>query len=129
MLKIASLSSREFLEISLLNRCGPDLSADPTILTACSLTRGGWDLSVEARYSRRSLRAFRDELLAMHRELSKGKVASIWSVEGNVAISMVLGERGSVAFKCVLSGPRVDQGLFAQGLIDQTYLPEIVPGK
>ena len=125
MLKIVSLNSREAIEIAILNRGAPDLSADSKISTICSLTRGGWDLSVEALYSRKRLRIFRDELLAMHRELSIGQAASIWSAQGNVAISIVLAERGSVAFRCVLSGPRIDKGLFAQGLIDQTYLPEI----
>lgn len=127
MIKIVSLDSKTIVEISFATNEPFFLFGASQMRATCCLTQGGRKLSVEADYDRKNLFDFGLELLTMHRNLTPGASTSIWSSQGNVAISVLLGERGSVLFKCILveHGSSNERGLCAKVVVDQTYLPEI----
>src|SRR5574343_513663 len=122
MLEIVSLDKRTMLNILFI---GDDCSDTDTILTSCALTRGGRTARVESLFSRNKLEGFGAELSKLHHELLIGSFVSIWSAQGNLAISLSLCERGVVACNVILAGEGIDMGLYAIAMIDQSYLPEI----
>jgi hypothetical protein len=93
----------------------------------CHLMYRGQSVRTEAIYTRESLVKLGRELSEIHRELNIGAATSLWSSQGNVAITFVLGIRGSVLVSAILVevDRRSPRGLFAHVTLDQTYLPEI----
>jgi hypothetical protein len=93
----------------------------------CHLMHRGQSARTEAIYTRDSLVKLGRELSKLHSELNSGAGASVWSSQGNVAISFVLGIRGSLLVSVILVevNRRSPRGLFAQVTLDQSYLPEI----
>lgn len=127
MLRILSLDGNTYIELAFTTDEPFSLFGAGQISATCSLTKQGRKLSVEAIYDRKCLHDFGLKLLTMHRNLTEGASASLWSSQGNVVISLHLGERGSILVKCILvaDGGSNNSGLHARTYVDQTYLVEL----
>lgn len=101
------------------------LHENRTIQAECCISGTGGTHGVVTLLNRQDLRKFSLNLETMHKDLIPGSEASLWSAHGNLALRVFMADKGMVTFNCILSDLERNsmKGLFAQIVIDQSYLP------
>lgn len=127
MIKVTDVNGQAALEVSFITDEPFLLFENKAIEVECCLLNAGIRISVTTLFNRSDLEHFALSLMAMHRDLTPGTSTTLWSTKGNVAIRVLMVDRGAVAINCILSDvnrPATDAG-FARISIDQTFLTQL----